>query len=102
MAPTLFDLYGCIVAKQWKGRLDVQAGVDICLWPEVDGKLFRWYTKSGLRELPTECQFTDDVALLVSTRMGAEKTILTYTDVADDFGHTKYSKDQADCKWIWN
>ena len=26
------------------------------------------------------------MALLASTRMGAEKTILTYMDVADDFG----------------
>ena len=87
MAPTLFNLYGCIVAERWKERLDVE-GVGICICHKTDGKLFRRYTKSGLRELLTECQFADDVALLASTRMGAEKTTLTYMEVADDFGLT--------------
>ena len=70
--PTLFNLYGCIVAEQWK---DGQEVVGICLCHKVDGKLFRRYMKSGLRELLTECQFADDVALLASIRMGAEKTM---------------------------
>ena len=88
MAPTLFNLYGCIVAEQWKERLDGEEGVGICICHKTDGKLFRRYTKSGLRDLLTECQFADDVGLLASTRMGAEKTTLTYMEVADDFGLT--------------
>ena len=92
MAPTLFNLYDCIVTERWKERLDGQEGVGICLCHKVDGKLFRRYTKAGLRELLTECQFANDVALLASTRMGVEKTILTYMDIADDFGLTVFQR----------
>ena len=88
MAPTLFNLYGCIVAERWKERLEGSEGVGICLCHKVDGKLFRRYTKSGLREILTECQFADDVALLAASRIGAEKTITTYMETADDFGLT--------------
>ena len=56
-------LHGCIVTE----RLDGQEGVGICLCHKVDGKLFRRYTKAGLRELLTEFQFADDVALLAFT-----------------------------------
>ena len=88
MAPTLFNLYGCIVAERWKERLEGSEGVGICLCHKVDGKLFRRYTKSGLREILTECQFADDVALLAASRIGAEKTITPYMETADDFGLT--------------
>ena len=52
MAPTLFNLYGCIVTERWKERLDGQEGVGICLCHKVDGKLFRRYTKAGLSGMP--------------------------------------------------
>ena len=84
-APTL---YACIVAEQWRERLEGYEGIGICLCHKVDGKLFRRYTMSGVREMVTKCQFADDVALLPLTRLGAEKAITTYVDVSDDFGLT--------------
>ena len=86
--PHTVNLYSCIVAEQWKERLDGEEGVGICICNKTDEKLFRRYTKSGLRDVLTECQFADDMALLASTRMGAYKTTLTYMEVADDFGLT--------------
>ena len=61
---TLFNLYACIVAERWRERLEGYEGLWICLCHKVDSKLFRRYMKSGLRDLLTECQFADDVALL--------------------------------------
>ena len=87
VAPTLVNLYACIVAERWRERLERYEGMGICLYHKVDGKLFGRYTKSSLRELLTEWN-GNFVALLESTRLSAEKIITTYVDVSDNFGLT--------------
>ena len=73
-----------------RGSRDKSAWGSICLCHKIDGKLFRRYTKSGLRDLLTECQFADDVALLAASITCAENTVTTYNvmEAADDFGLT--------------
>lgn len=41
MAPTLFNLYSCLVAERWKERIVDSAGVGILWKYKLDEKLFR-------------------------------------------------------------
>ena len=50
--------------------------VGTCVLYKFDGKLFRRSTIGAHQAQIIECQFADDVALLVTTRSGAEKAAL--------------------------
>ena len=67
VAPTLVNLYACIVAERWRERLERYEGMGICLYHKVDGKLFGRYTKSSLREVLTEWQFRGTPSCLLYT-----------------------------------
>ena len=56
------------------------------VWYKIAGKLLRRSTRGGGSDICTECQFDDGVALLASTREGAEQAIMKYVDVADSVG----------------
>ena len=88
LAPTLFNLYACVVVEQWAKRVKHLEGVGICLKYKLDEKLFRRSTRDAQQVLLTECQFADDAAILSTTRQGVEQAIMTYIDVADKLGLT--------------
>ena len=48
-------------------------------------KDFRRYIKNASVQWITECLYTDDGALLASTRPGAECAVVTYQQVCKDF-----------------
>ena len=64
------------------------AGIGITLKYKYDLKLFRRYIHNSSSTQLTELQFADDVALLSTTRKGAEDTIDKYIEVAAEFGLT--------------
>ena len=72
MAPTLFNLYACVVAERWLEKVKDVEGVGTCIYYKLDQQLFRRSTREAEQECFTECQFADDVALLATTRAGAE------------------------------
>ena len=72
MATTLFNLYACVVAERWLERVKDVEGVGTCIYYKLDQQLFRKSTRGAEQECLTECQFTDDVALLANTHAGAE------------------------------
>ena len=88
MAPTLFNLYSCLVMERWMEQVRHLEGVGICLRYKLDGKLFRRSTRASEQAYVTDCQFADDAAILASTRHGAEQAIMAYIDVAAKFGLT--------------
>ena len=88
MAPVLFNIYTCLAVERWLERVDGAEGVGITINYKVVGKLFRHYTRNVRERKITECQFADDIALLASTRTGAEKAALTYQQTNSDFGLT--------------
>ena len=40
MAPTLFNLYSCLIMERWMEQVRHLEGVGICLRYKLDGKLF--------------------------------------------------------------
>ena len=88
MAPTLFNLYACLVAERWSERVAGAEGVGIVLKYKMDGKLFRRYTRNACETKITECQFADDAGILATTREGAELAMGEFSRTADDFGLT--------------
>ena len=67
MAPTLFNLYACLVAERWSERVAGAEGVGIVLKYKRDGKLFRRYTRNACETKIMECQFADDAGILATT-----------------------------------
>ena len=86
LAPVLFNPYACLVVEQWACRVADTEEVGTYLRIKFDGKLFRRSPRSVDVVRLHECQFSDDAALLVITRAGAEKTMWEYIDVAAAFG----------------
>ena len=80
MAPSLFNLYACVMAERWLDR-DVE-GVGTYPLYKYDQKLFRRNTSNSTLY---ECEIADDVA---TTRAVAEEEIKAYTSVASTFGMT--------------
>ena len=76
LAPTLFNLYACLVMERWTERVAGLEGVGTGMLCKFD--LFRRSTKDSQQVQLNECQFADDAALLATTRSGAEQAILTY------------------------
>ena len=73
MAPFLFNLYSSLVIERWHARVSSLEDND---WG-IYRKLFRWYTRNAEEVKVSEYQFADDVALLATTKRGAE-LITTY------------------------
>lgn len=88
MAPSLFNLYACVVAERWLDRVGNVEGVGTHLLYKYDQKLFRRNTTGASSSTLYECEFADDVALLATTRAAAEEAIRTYASVASNFGMT--------------
>ncbi len=86
MAPTLFNLYACLVAERWKELVAGIEGVGIVWRYKLDQKLFRRYTRNACETQLMECQFADDAAILASTREGAETAMRAFVNIASDFG----------------
>ena len=64
MAPTLFNLYSCIVVERWLERVKDIEGAGTFVFCKLDQKLFRRSVMGATREFLSECQFADDIALL--------------------------------------
>ena len=64
MAPTLFNLYACVVIEQWRERVKDVEGVGTYILCKLDQQLFRRSTRGASGECFSECQFADDIALL--------------------------------------
>ena len=86
LAPTLFNLYACLVMERWAVRVSELEEVGSSILYKMDGKLFRRSTRGSHQVRLTDCQFADDAALLATTRHGAEQAILHYISVAKVFG----------------
>ena len=86
MAPTLFNLYACVVVERWKERIQDVDGVGVLLNYKMDRKLFRRYTRNASQTQLTEGQFADDAALLATSHRGAEIAITEFSGAASDFG----------------
>ena len=88
MAPALFNLYSCLLVDQWAARMRDVEDAGVFLRHKEDGKLFRRYTRNAEVSQLSECQFADDVALLATSRAGAERALTEYIRTARDFGLT--------------
>ena len=86
MAPTLFNLYVCMVVESWMPKMRDIDGVGMYVtFYKLDQQLFRRYTRNA-RDVLYKCKFADDVALLVTTRTAAEAAITAYSSEARKFG----------------
>ena len=88
IAPTLFNLYSCAVTERWLSRIRHVEGVGTTILYKIDQQLFRRSTSGAEEFVIGECQFADDVALLATSRAGAEETIGAYHSTATAFGLT--------------
>ena len=88
MAPTLFNLYACVVAERWLERVQNEEDVGTRLLYKLDQHLFRKNTRNACEVLVSKGEFADDVVLLASTRQAAEAAIRTYMEVTQSFGLT--------------
>ena len=86
IAPTLFNLYACLMVERWKEKVKELEGVGILLNYKLDEKLFRRYTRNAEKAHLTEGQFADDAALLATTHSGAELALTEFASTANDFG----------------
>ena len=85
LAPTLFNLYACVVIERWLEKMREVEGVGTKVLHKFDQQLFR-STRGANHHLVTECQFANDVALLTTSREDAEEAIRTYQQTAKAFG----------------
>ena len=88
MAPTLFNLYVCVVGERWLSRVAEMEDVGSYLRYKFDQQLFRRYTRIASEDTIKEFQFVNNVALLATTREGAETTIRAYSCVVKSMGLT--------------
>ena len=88
MASTLFNLYTCVVGERWLSRVAEMEDAGSYLRYKFDQQLYRRYTRNASEDTIKECKFADAVALLATTREGAETTIRAYSCVAKSLGRT--------------
>ena len=74
--------------ERWLSRVKEVEDVGTCLMYKLDQQLFRRYTKNASEDTITQCQFSDDVALLATTRKAAEEAIKAYSSVTKSLGLT--------------
>ena len=78
LATVLFNLYACLVVEQWRSRVAEVDGAGTYLHFKFNQKLFRRPTRNAQESQITVGQFVDDVALLASSRAGAEQIMREY------------------------
>ena len=61
MAPSLFNLYACVVAERWLERVSTVEGVGTYLLYKYDQKLFRRNTRGPSSSTLYECEFADNM-----------------------------------------
>ena len=61
LAPTIFNLYACVVIERWLEKVREVEGVGTKVLYKVDQQLFKRSTRGADHHLMTECQFADDV-----------------------------------------
>ena len=88
LAPTLFNLYACVVIERWLEKVREVEGVGTKVLCKFHPQLFRRSTRGANHRLATECQFADDVALLAYSREAAEGDIRTYQQTVKAFDLT--------------
>ena len=88
MAPTLFNLYACVVAERWLDRVQDVADVGIRMLYKLDQQLFRRSTRGASEVLVHKGEFADDMVLWASSRQAAEVAIRMFEDVSLQFGLT--------------
>ena len=80
------NLYSCAVTERWLSRIRHVEGVGTTMLYKLDQQLFRRSTSRAEEFVIGECQFADDVALLATSRAGAEEAIGAYHSTATAFG----------------
>ena len=88
MVPVLFNLYTTLVIEHWQAKLTGTEGAGVALQYKQDRKLFRKYTRSAEKQESSECFFTDNGALLASSRGGAETAVIVYQETDRKLGLT--------------
>ena len=78
--------YVCAVIERWKEELECKKGTEIYLRYKHDKKLFQRYTSNARTARLTECRFTDNAALLATSREATVLFLWTYIKVAESFG----------------
>ena len=63
MAPTLFNIYACVVAERWLDRVKTIEGVGTLVVNKQDGRLFRRSLRNASGTLLYKGEFADDVVL---------------------------------------
>ena len=75
MAPTLFNLYACMVAESWLCRMCDVEGVGTYLLYKPNQRLFKRCTKNACEDTLYKCEFAANVALLATTCAAAKTAI---------------------------
>ena len=88
MAPTLFNLYACVVAERWLDRVKTIEGVGTLVVNKQDGRLFRRSLRNASGTLLYKGEFADDVVLFACSREAACTAIEAYIEVASSLGLT--------------
>ena len=88
MAPTLFNLYACVVAERWLDRLEAIEGIGTLVVNKQDGQLFRRSTRNASETLLYKGEFADDVVLFACSREAACASIRAYIEVVSSLGLT--------------
>jgi len=88
MAPTLFNLYSCIVAERWAEKVKEIDDVGTLMLCKQDNHLFRRSTRNADEVLLKKGEFADDVVLLARSRDAACAAIRSYVEVASSLGLT--------------
>ena len=88
MAPTLFNLYACIIAERWVERVKEIADMGTLLLYKQGNRLFRRLTRNANEVLLQKGEFFDDVVLLARSRDAACAAIRVYVKVAGSLGLT--------------
>ena len=68
MAPTLFNLYACVVAERWLDRVETTEGVGTLVVNKQNGRLFLRSTRNSGETLLYKGEYADDVVLFTCSR----------------------------------
>ena len=103
IAPTLFNLYACVVAERWLEKVQNEEDVGTRVLYRLDQQLFRKNARNACEVVANKGEFADDVVLLASTRQAAEVAIRTYMEVTQSFGLTvSIQKTKFMVGWPWS
>ena len=95
MAPTLLNLYTCVVAERCLERVkDVESKGTYLLY-KSDKQVFCTSNRNAQDALLYKGEFLDDVVLLAWTRQAASAVNRAYVNVAKTRSDSKYTKDHV-------